>query len=357
MKQLSFPIELCGRKFPIPPYSQSPIQNAKIRGDRTRLCSWTILLICLLAPLGCDESVDPFVGDERPFTIWGFMDAGADTQRVRVVTIEERLGLDRSGPIDAVVTSTDLDTGERRTWHDSEITFEDGNVGHVFWAAFQAEFGHRYRLEITRSDGAVSSVEVTVPQAVEIHLDNGIQPTLYTVRIIGFPPNLHRIEVEYDVLTVPPANPWPPGSQSTAAHRLHVPISYDGEQMPLDDGWEIDINLRKDFTLIQEEFERNCLTENLMALRRMEFRFLAANEEWTPPGGTFDPEVLIEPGAFSNVENGFGFFGGGYTVSTQWLPPLDILQNVGFIFSQPCLNDTANIPECQLPPEPCFREE
>ena len=60
---------------------------------------------------------------------------------------------------------------------------------------------------------------------------------------------------------------------------------------------------------------------------------------------------------FSALENGFGFFGGGYTVSTRWIPPLDVLQDVGFTFRQPCLLDTANIPECQLPPEPCFREE
>ncbi len=311
----------------------------------------------LLALLGCDESVHPYVGDERPFTLWGFMDAGADTQQVRIFTIEERLGLDRSGPIDAVVTSTDLDTGEQRPWHDREVTFADSSVGHVFWAAFRAEFGHRYRLEVASSDGAVSSVEVVVPGPVELLLDRDTDRTTVPATILGSPPRPIKVEVEYDVSTVTPANPWPPGSTYRAGIRFPVALSYTDELDPIEGGWEMEIDMNGDYSRVQDEFERNCLVPDLIALRRIELRLLVASEDWDPPGGTFDPDVLVQPGAFSNVENGFGFFGGGFTVSERWTPNIDLLRTIGYTFEAPCAFGPQDIPACQLPPEPCFDKE
>lgn len=348
---------VCGRKSPIPPHSHTPTQNAKARGGRTRLVSFTILILCLPLLLGCDDTVDPFVGEERPFTIWGFLDAGADTQKVRVFTIEERLGLDRSGPIDAVVTSTDLDTGEQRQWRDSEVTFADSSVGHVFWSAFRAEFGHRYRLEVARSDGAVSSVEVAVPGPVELLLDDNTNRTTVPVTILGSPPRLIKVEVEYDASTVTPANPWPPGSPRPAGIRFPVAVSYNDDLDRIAGGWETEINMIRDFGRVQEAFERNCLVKDLIALRRIELRLLVASEDWDPPGGTFDPDVLVQPGAFSNVENGFGFFGGGFTIAERWTPSLDVLQAIGYTFEAPCAFGPQDIPACQLPPEPCFDKE
>ena len=46
----------------------------------------------------------------------------------------------------------------------------------------------------------------------------------------------------------------------------------------------------------------------------------AANAEWDPPGGVFDADVLVQPGTLSNVENGFGFVGAGYRLSSTWIP-------------------------------------
>lgn len=57
-------------------------------------------------------SIQPIVGDDHPFTIWGYSDAHADVQYVHVFTIEDRLGLDRSGPIDVLATSENPITRE-----------------------------------------------------------------------------------------------------------------------------------------------------------------------------------------------------------------------------------------------------
>ena len=110
------------------------------------------------------------------------------------------------------------------------------------------------------------------------------------------------------------------------------------------------------FKIIRETIKPDMVPD-LIALRRIELRLLVASEDWDPPGGTFDPDVLVQPGAFSNVENGFGFFGGGFTVSERWTPNIDLLRTIGYTFEAPCAFGPQDIPACQLPPEPCFDKE
>ncbi|MCY4672842.1 MAG: hypothetical protein OXD43_03580 [Bacteroidetes bacterium] len=313
-----------------------------------------LLLLAVSFLTSCDQSIDPVIGEDRPFTIWGYLDAHADTQRVRVFSIEDRLGVDRAGPIDATVTSTNLTTGEVHTWIDREITYSDSSVGHVFEAAFRARYEERYRLSVRRSDGVESNAEVTIPPPVEVELTDERNRVIVPVQIHGKPPNLVGVSVTYDAITLPPANPWPPGSATPPAVRLPVAVSYSGKEKPTENGWRYELNLRDDFALVQEQFELSCLSRDHIALRRIYFQFLAADEQWAPPNGSFDPNLLIEPGTFSNVENGYGFFGGGYTVSTHWIPTEIILRNIGYRTAGPCPLSPQNTPDCQLPPEPCL---
>ena len=324
-----------------------------------RLPAWTgLALVGVIIAVGsCDQTIDPIVGEDRPFTVWGYLDATADTQRVRVFSISATLGVDRSGPIDAVVTTTDLDTGEEKLWVDEVVTFPNGDVGHVFWSAFTAQHDHRYRLEVARSDGAVSTAQVTIPPPVTVELVNARNAVVVPAYIHGKPPNLVDVSVVYDAITLPPANPWPPGSTTPPPVLVKVPVSYSGTEEPTDDGWRFEIRLRRDFEIVQEEFVTRCLPGDLIALRRIAFRFLAADAQWAPPNDSFDPNLLVEPGTFSNVTNGFGFFGGGYTVREEWIPTDVVLRTVGFRTQGPCALMPVNIPECQLPPEPCLGDE
>ena len=134
-----------------------------------------------------------------------------------------------------------------------------------------------------------------------------------------------------------------------------VIISYEGEAERVRGGFEVDVDLRADFDVIEDEFGRNCLPTNYMGLGLVTFRFLVADATWTPPGGRFDFEVLSQPGAFSNVDNGFGFYGAGYTASVRWFPSPEVRQELGFILAAPCGFMPA--PSCINPPEPCFQDE
>ncbi|MEX2402156.1 MAG: hypothetical protein WD423_15400 [Rhodothermales bacterium] len=319
----------------------------------------SVALISTVVLAGCESGVDPYVGTEEPYTIWGVFDAAADTQKVRVFSIEGEPGIDRPSAVDASVVSTNLSTGDRVEWTPRTVTYEEGETGHVFWAPFRAQSGHRYRLDVTRSDGNTSTAEVTVPTGVELEINTSDTRSTLPVRIVGDVPNLLGVEVRYEATNMPPDLVWPPG---TVAHPLvfhPVDISYQEELNRIEGGWQFNIQMQRDYDLVRREFERNCLVTNGapgIALRRVELRLVAADSTWSPPGGAFDPEVLVEPTAMSNIDNGFGFIGAGHVKRLRWTPPRETRLGLGYSESRPCGMDAQPIPACMEPPIPCLGE-
>ena len=61
------------------------------------------------------------------------------------------------------------------------------------------------------------------------------------------------------------------------------------------------------------------------------FSTVLGNEEWVPPDGEFNAANLIQPGTFSNVENGFGFVGAGYRLQRSWTLPFEVVEKTSFV--------------------------
>ncbi|GIV59165.1 MAG: hypothetical protein KatS3mg043_0254 [Rhodothermaceae bacterium] len=272
-----------------------------------------LLALSLLAP-GCEEDVVAVLGTDRPFTLFGVLTPQLDTQWVRVFPIESVLEPGRAGPLDARFRSLDLTAGEERRWQDSLLREPNGEFAHVFWAPFTASFGHTYRIEVTRSDGATTDVTVTVPPRSELVLPERslATPPLFPVHVAGQVPNLIRIEVVYTFVfrTV------------SDIRRDKATFSYQGAQQRTPDGWLIQLNVARDTRIILELLKEQYLLDprNLIKIIEVQVRMIAANEAWDPPGGVFDPELLVQPGVMSNVRNGFGFVGAGYRLSARWVP-------------------------------------
>ncbi len=287
-------------------------------------------LLAVLVLAGCAESVDPRLPIDQPFTLWGMINPKTDTQAVRVFEIEGTIRLVRPDPLDAVVSSMNLDTGELRVWQDSVVQLPDGDYRHVYWSAFRPQVGHTYRLEVRRSDGATSSAEATVPPPVSLEvLEPDVQRVLEArlpVLIRGDPPSLPRIDVQYNTFSLAfvggPFNENP------------VVLSYEGRPTRQADGWLLEIDLLEDFPQIFLDFDQKQLPTALIFLRDIDLRVHVGNETWVSPIGRFDPDFLVEPGVFSNVQNGFGFFGAGYVESTNWPPPAVLLERAGFFVSR-----------------------
>ncbi|HEX7071281.1 MAG TPA: hypothetical protein VF190_10760, partial [Rhodothermales bacterium] len=132
-----------------------------------RILTAAALAVVLVASAGCEEGVDAVLESTQPFTLYGFFNPRSDTQAVRVFPIEPILEPTRPEPLEAIVRSTDLVTGETVVWSDSVVHFSDGTYGHVAYAPFRVEYGHTYRFEVSRPDGNTSQAEVPVPGLVE----------------------------------------------------------------------------------------------------------------------------------------------------------------------------------------------
>lgn len=314
----------------------------------------------VLLSIGCETSVNPIIGEDRPYTMWGFFDAGADTQKVRVFSIEEFPGIDRPGAVDASVTSTDLTTGEMRQWTYRRVTYADSATGHVFFSPFRTKHEHRYRLEVARSDGETASATVTVPPEMEVVIEQDPFNPSATAYIYGDVPNLISVAVRYEATNLPPLNSWPENRPVHPTVFFPVDVPYDGKGEQIPGGWRFYIDLAKDFELVQDAFKGACLVTGGapdIALRRVEFRLFSADSSWRPPNGVFDPDVLVEPGTMSNVKNGYGFFGAGRMFNERWLPPAHVRRRIGYRYDRPCSLQPAPVPSCMEPPVPCFEDE
>jgi hypothetical protein len=235
------------------------------------------------------------------------------TQFLRVVPIDTLFGVDDDAPIDAVVRSIDLNTSNVEIWRDSLITFSDGSHGHVFMSNLRIKPGHRYRIEVERSDGAITSAETTVPSepVAEVGEPNVTSPPeapfplgTQTVFWHGLTEEPHRVDLYYRYRSVP-ANPF---------IDVRVPQGTESSSPDTSEGWEITINYSLDRSVLNDEI--GGLGFRLAGLA---MQVIVQADDWVPPGGVFDPEILSQPGVFSNVTNGFGFVGSAGRYSVEWV--------------------------------------
>jgi hypothetical protein len=262
----------------------------------------------------CDSTeVDPFLVSDQYFSIYGSLDMQLKHQYIRVVAIDTVFG-SRDDTLDAVVMTTDLITGEVETWSDSVFTFDDGKTGHVFNSGFRIKAGHTYRIEVERSDGAVTWAETTVPlepqaefgessltSPPEAPLPTGFQEVFWR----GLTREPNRVTVYYRYRSIP-ANPF-----------IDVAVPYETRSSSEDtsEGWEITVSYTTDRDTLNDAIGGRGLR-----LAGVAMQVIVLAEDWVPPGGVWDPEVLSQPGVFSNVNNGFGFFGSAGRYAVEWIP-------------------------------------
>lgn len=275
---------------------------------------------------GCEEDVNPFIGTELPFTVWGFVNPKADTHAVRVFTIDEVLRLIPEEPLDATVSIINVDGARRYVLQDSAILLPTGEYRHIFWSEFPVNFDETYRLEVERSDGATSkSTAIKVPPLVSIDVLepnlNSFTELLLPLEINGNPPSMPRIDAEYATFAV--------DGDGNRLQDNKVQVSYVGKPVFRNGTWQLNLDLREDFLTIREDFTDKDIF-GFICMDVITLNIHVVNEEWRSPVGTFDPDFLVEPGVLSNIENGFGLFGAGYIESISWMPPSVMQVRAGF---------------------------
>ncbi|MYH08365.1 MAG: DUF4249 family protein [Rhodothermaceae bacterium] len=291
---------------------------------RKRLVLATAVLLLFSA---CSETVETRLEIEYPFSVFGIINPKTDTHAVRIFEIKNNISVIRPEPIDATVRTIHMQTGDIQVWRDSVIQLEDGDFRHVYWSAFEAEAEETYHLVVERSDGAKSEAITTVPPPTELILlePDTLRPgeAFMPLLVRGSPPTLPRVDVEYILV----------GFNPNGSDPIFKPLvfNYAGRATPESEGFLLNIDLREDYLDIYRLFDAdNDVTPDIIDLREMHVTVHVGDAKWVSPVGVFDEDFLVEPGIFSNVENGFGYFGSGYTEVVSFRPPLALLRRAGF---------------------------
>ncbi len=300
---------------------------------RARVLTLLAALVLSLLLAACDGvEVFPFRETDNYYSVYGYLDTFADSQFVRVVPLRTRLERAQSptdapfASIDARVTSFDLTSGDSLVWTWALVRFDDGTYGHLFGARLSPLFpGRTYRLEVRRSDGKTTRAETTVPLKPRWHLgppqqhEGGLGQT---VRLEGVPNRPDDIGVTYTV--GPPGSIRPP--------RVRIPYGRSGR---LQDGaWTLDVLLSRDAEAVRDSLAQRLGPDfafGPLVLFAVTMTTATLDAAWDPPGGVFDPALLMLPGTFSNVQNGFGFFGSIGRFSEEWRLDPATIEALGFL--------------------------
>ncbi len=78
--------------------------------------------------------------------------------------------------------------------------------------------------------------------------------------------------------------------------------------------WTVDVPF---VSATRSALESLGVLEAGLGLIALEYDFFVTESGWAPP--SMDPDVLAEPGTFSNVDAGLGFVGAGYATSVRWM--------------------------------------
>jgi hypothetical protein len=183
-------------------------------------------------------------------------------------------------------------------------------------------WGHTYRLDVERSDGAITTATTTVPPEPKPVLGepgsfgtfNAVQEV--TWEGITYEPQI--VEVWYRFLDNP--------RNRFNEFSVDYLTEYNNRGEASGAGWKIRVQLSKDRDLLREEFPNS-----VVSLYNVGMRVVMRDGEWMPPGGRFDREVLSQPGTMSNVENGYGFFGSLGQFDVEWILDEDIIEFLGYI--------------------------
>lgn len=292
--------------------------------DGKRFLIISVFLASIFVWQGCSDTViDPFSNDGQYYTVYGFLDVLKTEHAVRVIPVTrhaERIESTSSAQaqIDARVFSTDLRTGDRREWTHHLIHFEDGSYGHVFKSQFIVRPLRTYRLEVIRSDGKMASAETTVPYISDAALfEKG--PEVFSA---------DSTELYQDIYIPRIASPWEIqgiylwGGGGTINRRVYVQHGRSGYRTE-DGGWQIRLTISDDQAVVRENIQWSIDTgdiseSTLVGISALGIQLRILDEDWDPPAGVFDPEILSVPGAFSNVTNGYGRFGSIGLYIQEW---------------------------------------
>ncbi|WP_340107029.1 hypothetical protein [Rhodohalobacter sp. 8-1] len=258
--------------------------------------------------VSCDQTFEPLQkNDKYHFSIYGYLDAAADTQWVRVGTIRQSVD-EPPDPNGIQVTLEDLQSSETVVMNDSVFTSK--NVLN-YWTTMDIEYEQTYRITAKGADGKASRVTVTTP--------NGLPP-LYIITqptppkaALYFPDVVKHIadiqSVWYTILK----------SGTEIRRRIYrFPIRNTLRNTYSSLGTFVAV---ADWDEQREQIESSIGGADISVVTR-QFFVAVGGPEWDDSLSSIDDLEYFLDGTASNVENGLGYVVG---ISSGWYPQVTCL--------------------------------
>lgn len=123
----------------------------------------TVLMVSFLLS-SCDPAFSPIKENDRTYSVFGYLNASADTQFVRIEYLRDSLATNTPLQLDAEVKLTNIETGQQVTFQDSVFEYYQAGKAHNYYTTMDILPKQSYRLEV-KGRGSSSSAEVDIPDS------------------------------------------------------------------------------------------------------------------------------------------------------------------------------------------------
>lgn len=267
------------------------------------------LLCSLVLWAGCEQDFQPFQeNDQYYFSIYGYLDASADTQWIRVGTVRQDIN-EPPNQEGIQVQLEDLQNGETVVMNDS--LFTSTNVLN-YWTTMEIKSEQTYRITAERADGKTSRVTVTTPEAlppifITINDQTPVGANIYVDDSVE-----HIADVQSVWFVV--LNPGTENRRRTYRFPIRSTLkhtfSFFGAYFAFAN-WEKEL----------EQIEQSIGGSEMSIVSR-QFFVAAGGPEWDDNLSSIDDLEYFLDGTASNVENGLGFVVG---VNANWFQQVPCL--------------------------------
>ncbi len=282
---------------------------------------------CLLTFISCNDTFEPFQeNDQFFFTIYGYLDASADTQWVRIAPVRGEFDMMPEIP-DMTVQLEDMETGHIELMNQKLVRFGQGFNAINVWSLMDILPQKSYRLIAETAQGRVSQVSVTIPEPFPV-------PKLLTISAPGLPTEYLLYMSDIDQIA---------DVQSRWHYKVSTPF-WEEERyhvFSLRDGIKENESAFGDYVV---ELDPDTEKDNIMAdalvlsIPGGQIEFLenqiyvaSAGPEWDPNINSIEDLVYFLPDGFSNIQDGLGYMVGIFS------------RNIPF---QTCLNEMRELVAC-----------
>lgn len=263
----------------------------------------------LLFVVGCNQTFEPLKeNDKYFFTIFGYLDASADTQWVRIVPPRDQLDAPPEVP-EMNVTLENIETGESVIMKDSLFASGSGFNYINFYTLMDVEPAQTYRVKAEHPDRRASQTTVTTPPEFPT-------PMFFEDTFAFIDRHIHQIIITgvakenlIDVQT------WWFARREGEEIRKFT-FSYRNTVKKIDTyggAYVADIVFEEEEEAVLKEFNVSSFFGSDVELLDQQIYVAIAGPEWNEEIPSFDDLVYAQPDYQSNVENGLGYMVGIYS--------------------------------------------